>query len=142
ASGGRAKKVTLFELVVALSSFGVDACQSLDELNSTQVQMLRERGVTYTGAVDRLESILRFLGWADLIVYDGSGVILSTGRLNEVRYQGSGRARDVELAEFYSALRDVYDRLHGSVYRSPFVPLVPELRNDVCRSLDLDEKEF
>lgn len=133
--------VPVYDLALGLARRGLDPRQRFSRIPPEKLAELQRLGAT-TDEGSRLSDTLKYYDYTDLLRRAGATVTLldsSVQRASSVF--GELVRKDVPVDDFFHELRDQYDRVSRRL-GSSYVPIIPDLREAVCRDLKLDEDTF
>ena len=134
--------VPIFEIAIALAKRGVDPCQRFGGIPEEKKRELRSYGATPDGNSSRLVETLKFYNFADILRRAEGTVTLLDSTVERARSAFSEMVNpQIEIAQFFKELKNDYHAL-AKRFKTPFVPIIPYIRESVCRSLHIDGDRF
>lgn len=136
------ESIPVYALALELARDGIDPCQSFKGLPDDIRLELQKLGVETEGSRSRLRELLFYYDYVDIFRSSNGRVTLLDSTLQRAsRARSKMLRKEVSQDEFLSVLLEEYEdsvkRLH-----SPFVPIIPNLREPVCRRLKMDDGDF
>jgi len=130
------------DMIIALWKKGIDACEKYDDFPDEDVQRLRKLGIRSKGS--RLSDLLQFYKDVRIVNVAEKTASLLRSRIIEIESYNVNRIiQDVSdvvfFAELYGAYRNVLQR---QMPGSPYVPIIPYVREAVCERLNVGENAF
>src|SRR6266566_2070064 len=134
--------IPLHALALSLARTKVDPCQSFEKLPDAARLEFQKLGLSVDGHRSRLSDTLRFYNYADVLRRSDGTVTLLDSTLERAKRIRTQMVRpDIRKEEFFRALLDEYE-LQVRRGGSPFLPMIPNLREPICKRLSIDDEMF
>jgi hypothetical protein len=133
--------VNLGDLIAKLWEMGIDSCQNPVTLPKAQAEKLKELKIDSKGT--RLSDGLQFYEYVGIVMIDEKKVCLLQSGINSIlNYKIEKKADEIPDVKFFHVLYEKYRWLAREKFNSPFVPIIPYLREMICDELGITETTF
>lgn len=134
--------ISLASLVIALHKAGIQACERINDASPEEEEALKKYGIDYSKG-SRLSDLLKYYQFSNIIVRNGNQIYLNSPRVRDIEKVTLLRSVDsISTTEFFEELYKEYKRKIGTTKGGPYVPIWPDIRDNVCKKLNISESDF
>ena len=131
----------IYDLAIGIAKRGMDPRQKFEKIPAEKRAELDRLGAT-TSQGSRLSETLKYYDYTDLVRRAGGTLTLLDSTVQRAASVfGEMIRREVDQDDFFHTLKTRYSK-YVRILGSPYVPVIPYLRDSVCRDLRIDEDTF